>query len=55
VPFLVEDRLKERGAQYSKADDFTSHTVVDGRLVTGQNPPSSAEAARKLLAILEGG
>ncbi len=55
VPFLVEDRLKERGAHYSKGDDFTSHTVVDGRLVTGQNPPSSADAARKLLEVLQNG
>jgi putative intracellular protease/amidase len=52
VPFLLEDRLQERGARFLKADDFTPHVVVDGRLVTGQNPPSSAQTARQLLAVL---
>lgn len=52
VPFLLEDRLKERGGQYSKADDFTPFVLTDGRLVTGQNPPSSAPAAEALLELL---
>ena len=52
VPFLVEDMLKENGGEYRKADDWTSFVVVDGKLVTGQNPASSAEAARQLLGLL---
>lgn len=52
VPFLVEDMLKDNGATYSKGPDWGSFVVVDGKLVTGQNPASSAEAAKKLLALL---
>lgn len=42
VPFLVEDMLKENGGHYSKAGDWQVHVQVDGLLVTGQNPASSA-------------
>lgn len=52
VPFLVEDMLKANGGQYEKGDDWASYVVVDGKLITGQNPASSEEAARKLLALL---
>jgi putative intracellular protease/amidase len=45
VPFLLESRLKENGALFSKASVFQPHVVVDGNLVTGQNPSSSVEAA----------
>lgn len=55
VPFLVEDMLKANGADYHKGDDWTSFSVTDGNLVTGQNPASSAEAAHKLLALLNDG
>jgi putative intracellular protease/amidase len=52
VPFLVEDMLKANGGSYEKGDDWASFVVTDGKLVTGQNPASSEEAARKLLAML---
>jgi putative intracellular protease/amidase len=52
VPFLLEDMLTDQGAQYSKGDDWSSFVVTDGKLVTGQNPASSEEAARKLLSLL---
>ncbi len=52
VPFLVEDMLKANGASYEKGDDWVSFVVTDGKLITGQNPASSVETARKLLAIL---
>ena len=52
VPFLVEDMLKERGGVYSKVADWQPHVVIDGLLVTGQNPASSAPAARALLKLL---
>ncbi len=52
VPFLVEDTLKDHGGQYSKADDFQEHVVTDHKLVTGQNPPSSAASAAALLKLL---
>lgn len=53
VPFLVEDKLKQLGANYSKAGDWDSYVLVDGRLITGQNPASSEEAARELLKMLK--
>ena len=52
VPFLLEDMLKEKGADYQKGEDWGSFVVVDGKLVTGQNPASSEEAAKKLLALI---
>jgi len=52
VPFLVEDMLTSNGAAYEKGEDWASFVVTDGTLVTGQNPASSEEAARKLLALL---
>ncbi len=53
VPFLVEDELLSLGAVFSKVKDWGVHTVVDGQLITGQNPASSAEAAETLVAALE--
>src|SRR5664280_908163 len=52
VPFLIEDRLKERGDLYSKGADWTPNVEVDGKLVTGQNPASSGPAAKELLTLL---
>jgi len=52
VPFLVEDELKRIGGLYEKAADWESFAVVDGRLVTGQNPASSTAAARELMNVL---
>ena len=52
VPFLVEDMLKANGGNYEKGGDWESFVVIDGKLVTGQNPASSEEAARKLLHLL---
>ena len=53
VPFLIEDEFARLGAYYSKGADWQSHVLVDGRLVTGQNPASSEAAAEALLKILE--
>lgn len=52
VPFLVEDELKRLGARFEKAADWADFTVVDGRLITGQNPSSSTSAAQELLKLL---
>lgn len=53
VPFLLQSALEERGAKHTGAPAFEAHVVVDGRLVTGQNPASATgvgEAVVKLLA-----
>ncbi len=52
VPFLVEDELKRIGGLYEKAPDWESRAVIDGRLVTGQNPASSTTTAQALLTVL---
>lgn len=52
VPFLVEDMLKANGGLYEKGPDWGSYVVVDGNLVTGQNPASSETAAKELLKLL---
>jgi putative intracellular protease/amidase len=52
VPFLVEDMLKEKGGEYSKAADWASYVVEDGHLITGQNPASSEAVAQALLKRL---
>lgn len=52
VPFLLEDRLKERGCLYSSGADWAPHVQVDGKLVTGQNPASSVPAAEELLKLI---
>lgn len=52
VPFLVEDELKRLGGLYEKASDWQSRVVVDGRLITAQNPASSFDAGHALLKLL---
>jgi len=52
VPFLLEDLLQEKGANYSSADDWQPYTVTDGNLITGQNPASSEQVAQALLEKL---
>ena len=52
VPFLLENALKEKGALYSQADDWSSYVVTDGILITGQNPASSEAVAKELLTTL---
>ena len=53
VPFLVEDKMNQLGANYSKGEDWSSYVMVDGKLVTGQNPASSEKAARELLRLIQ--
>jgi putative intracellular protease/amidase len=52
VPFLVEDELRRLGGLYEKAADWQSFVVVDGRLITGQNPASSTAVAKELVKLL---
>jgi putative intracellular protease/amidase len=52
VPYLVKDMLKQNGGIYSKADNFQSHAVTDGNLVTGQNPASAKRVAAEVVSLL---
>lgn len=54
IPYNAEDEMKKRGAQYQKAKlPFVSYAITDGRLVTGQNPGSARETARKVATLLQ--
>lgn len=53
IPFRVEDQLIGLGGIYSKAADGQPYVVVDGLLITGQNPASSGPAAKALIGLLE--
>ncbi|MET9258701.1 type 1 glutamine amidotransferase domain-containing protein [Amycolatopsis sp. NPDC004079] len=48
--WLLEDRLKEAGADYVAGLPLKSHVIVDRTLYTGQNPGSSAALARRIIA-----
>ncbi len=53
VPFLIEDEFKAQGAHYEKGADWSSYTVTEGHLITGQNPASSEAVAKQLLDMLK--
>ncbi|WP_315386083.1 type 1 glutamine amidotransferase domain-containing protein [uncultured Stenotrophomonas sp.] len=48
-PWLLEDALRSRDAQWSEAPLMMPHVVVDGRLVTGQNPYSTVGVAEAIV------
>jgi putative intracellular protease/amidase len=52
APWLLETRLREEGADFDEGPPWAPHVVVDGHLVTGQNPSSSRAAAERTLAVL---
>jgi putative intracellular protease/amidase/catechol 2,3-dioxygenase-like lactoylglutathione lyase family enzyme len=54
VPFLVEDELLRLGAIFEKKANWQPFSIVDGRLITGQNPASSTSAAQALLRLMSG-
>mgnify|MGYP003631053349 CR=1 FL=1 len=53
LPFLVESKLKERGAIFRSSDKWQPHVEVDGRLITGQNPASLEELSNEVLKALK--
>jgi putative intracellular protease/amidase len=54
VPFSLQESLERRGAKHLRVDAFQPHVVVDGRLVTGQNPASAAGTAEAVVDVLAG-
>lgn len=51
VPFLIEDNFSAQGADYRKGPDWAPFVVQDGKLITGQNPASSEDVAKALIAL----
>lgn len=52
VPFLLQDKLIERGARFQEAEPWSTQTVIDGRLITGQNPQSAHQVGVELSRLL---
>jgi putative intracellular protease/amidase len=50
--FMLEDKLVERGAKFQSSEIMLSHVAIDGRLITGQNPTSTADVATALVESL---
>jgi putative intracellular protease/amidase len=53
MPYNAEAQMKQRGAHYRKALlPFIPYSIVDGRLVTGQNPASAKATAKNVASLL---
>ncbi|KAG7097017.1 hypothetical protein E1B28_004410 [Marasmius oreades] len=54
VPFLLEDKIKQNGGSYEKADEpWGAKIVVDGNLITGQNPNSAKGVGEAILSAFK--
>lgn len=53
VPLLLESKLAELGAYYSRSEDFTAWSVVSGHIISGQNTASCAMVAKRMLSLLK--
>lgn len=49
VPFMLESRLRERGAIFEGAGNWQNKVVTDGRLITGQNPQSASSLGKAIV------
>jgi len=53
MPFMLEDRMRGEAVEYTVADEpWGPHVVVDGKLITGQNPASAAGVGEALVKLL---
>lgn len=53
MPFLLETRMVERGAEFVGGENFKANVIIDGTLVTGQNPASARGAAEAVVRLIE--
>ncbi|WP_212960276.1 type 1 glutamine amidotransferase domain-containing protein [Cohnella xylanilytica] len=52
LPFLLESKIRDLGAIYVAAPNWTSHVEIDGNLITGQNPQSTVAVAEAVIERL---
>ncbi|AJR06092.1 type 1 glutamine amidotransferase domain-containing protein [Photobacterium gaetbulicola] len=52
VPFSLEDKLKQANANFISAEAWANNVVIDGRLVTGQNPQSATGVGEAVAELL---
>jgi putative intracellular protease/amidase len=53
VPFELETALTSQGAIFHQVAPWQAFSIVDGNLVTGQNPASAKGVAKKMIGLLE--
>ncbi|MCW6049302.1 type 1 glutamine amidotransferase domain-containing protein [Lyngbya sp. CCAP 1446/10] len=53
VPFLLESKLIERGAKFTKVANFEVCVVASDRLVTGQNPASAGGVGERMVELMQ--
>ena len=53
VPFLLADALSAHGAIYHNSPNWSNNVIIDGSLITGQNPQSAAGVGEAILAGLK--
>jgi putative intracellular protease/amidase len=53
VPFMLESKLRELGADFQGVNNFEPFVIKSGNLITGQNPRSSLLVAEKVLEVLQ--
>ena len=53
VPFMLQSALEEKGCIFDSGVPWSDHVVVDGRLITGQNPMSALDLGKTLLKALQ--
>ena len=53
VPFLLETKIRELGANFEEAAPWSEHVCADGNIITGQNPQSALLLAEKVVSALE--
>jgi putative intracellular protease/amidase len=53
IPFLLEVKLNKRGGKHIYGKAWQENVIVDGRLVTGQNPASAKKATQMVIKILQ--
>ncbi len=55
IPFLLEEALARKAAKYTKVGPWLEHVIIDGRLVTGQNPSSAHAVGEAMMALISKG
>ncbi|MBV7299715.1 type 1 glutamine amidotransferase domain-containing protein [Enterovibrio paralichthyis] len=53
IPFLLEEALTRKAAKFSKIQPWGVHVIVDGKLVTGQNPASAHGVGEAMVELLK--
>jgi putative intracellular protease/amidase len=51
-PYLLQDKMIQTGAQFVEGPLYLDNTIVDGRLITGQNPWSTWSVAEAMVTAL---